>query len=85
MAKSKIMLYALKMGAPHLNDKMRHRYPSIHKNVNQGIQTSPSLWLLCPSSSALTQHSNLLSYIDDTNNIQHAESTNYHHAHTHSQ
>ena len=38
----------------------------IHKNVTQGLQTSPSLWLFCASSSALTQHSNLLSYIDDT-------------------
>ena len=58
----------------------------IHKNVTQGLQTSPSLWLFCASTSALTQHhSNLLSYIDDTDNIQHAESTNYNRAHTHSQ
>ena len=39
-----------------------------------GLQTSPLLWLLCVSSSELTKHSNLLSYIDDTDNIQHDES-----------
>jgi hypothetical protein len=67
------------------NDLHDPNSTSIHKNVTQGLQTSPSLWLLCASSSALTQHSNLLSYIDDTDNIQHAESTNYNRAHTHSQ
>jgi hypothetical protein len=67
------------------NDLHDPNSTSIHKNVTQGLQTSPSLWLLCASSSALTQHSNLLSYIDNTDNIQHVESTNYNRAHTYSQ
>jgi hypothetical protein len=67
------------------NDLHDPNSTSIHKNVTQGLQTSPLLWLLCVSSSALTQHSNLLSYIDDTDNIQHDESTNYNRAHTYSQ
>ena len=54
------------------------------KNVIQGSQTPPLLWLLCASSSELI-HPNLLSYIDDIDNIQHGESINYHRAHTHSQ
>ena len=67
------------------NDPHDPNSTSIHKNVTQGVQTSPSLWLLCASSSALTQHSNLLSYIDDTDNIQHGKSYNGHRTLPHSQ
>ena len=66
------------------NDPQAPNSNPIHKNVIQGLQTSPLLWLLCAPSSELI-HPNLLSYINDTDNIQHDESNNYHRAHTHSQ
>ena len=59
-----------------------YRSPT-HTNVSQGSQTSSPLWLLLASSELI--HTHLLSYNDDTDNIQYGKSYNYHRTHIHSQ